>query len=542
MAVSPVLPPEISNPTVRGRRSTGRRMRTVLIVALAILACVVVAAILCSIFWPFTQGKIVERLNDASDSKVQVRAFRKTYFPHPGCELEGLAFVRGGDSAHPVVRIQRLTIEGSYLGLLHQHVSRMIADGMRVSIPAVDNRQGFHSKRSNVTVGEIVAKDAVLEFAREDGKQSLRFDVHEITLRNVSWRGPLRYSVKLHNPTPPGEITASGEWGVWNDPDPVETPVSGEYNFDTADLGVFGGIAGTLSSTGKFSGKLKHIDIQGKTDAPDFEVKSSGHKVDLRTDFNAYVDGTNGDTFLRRVDAYFRRTHLIAQGSVAKASGRGEKMAHINLSSRNGRIEDVLWLFVSDDRPAMSGALNMNAKIELPSGPRRFLEKVRLDGRFGVVQGQFENPSTQQQVDKLSAGARGDKDKEDPETVLAGLTGQVALADGVARFPDLTFGVPGAAARLRGTFNVINHRIDLRGQMKVDTAVANTTTGVKALLLKVMSPLFKKRHRGGQILPVKIAGTYEKPTFELDLEDERAEHVPPPHTRGIRGYERTVPR
>ena len=539
MAVSPVRPPEIWNATEREERSTRWRGKAgLVVVVLGVL--VAVLATLCSLYWPFRQDKIIRRLEDAGDSRVLVRAFHQNYFPHPGCVLEGLAFVRGSDSAHPVITIQRLTIEGSYLGMLAHHVSRMIAEGMRVSIPAVDNGQGFHSKPSNVTIGEIVAKNAVLEFARAGGKEPLRFDVHEITLRDVSWSGPFRYSVKMRNPTPPGEIIASGEFGVWNDANPGETPVSGEYKFDTADLSIYGGIAGTLSSTGKFAGKLKHIDIQGKTDAPDFEVEHSGHKVDLRTDFNAHVDGTNGDTFLKRVDAYFRQTHLVAEGNVAKASGHGRKVAQINVSSSDGRIEDLLWLFVHGDRPAMSGALDMQAKVEIPPGPRPFLEKVTLDGQFGVVQGQFPNPRTQQQVDKLSAGARGDK-KEDVETVLTGLAGQVALSDGVAHFSDLTFGVPGAAARLRGTYSLLNHRIDLRGQMKVDTAVANTTTGIKSLLMKVMSPFFKKRKRGGQILPVKIAGTFEKPTFGLDLEDERAEKVPPPRTRGIQGYERTVP-
>jgi len=83
---------------------------------------------------------------------------------------------------------------------------------------------------------------------------------------------------------------------------------------------------------------------------------------------------------------------------------------------------------------------------------------------------------------------------------------------------------------MRGTYNLIDHKIDLRGQMKVDTKISNTSSGAKALLLKVMEPFFKRRKRGGQILPVKIAGTYEKPSFGLALEDEKAEAVKPPHT------------
>jgi len=61
----------------------------------------------------------------------------------------------------------------------------------------------------------------------------------------------------------------------------------------------------------------------------------------------------------------------------------------------------------------------------------------------------------------------------------------------------------------------------------VDTKISNTTSGAKAFLLKVMDPFFKKR-RKGEILPVQISGTYERPSFGLDLNDEKAERVAPP--------------
>jgi hypothetical protein len=121
----------------------------------------------------------------------------------------------------------------------------------------------------------------------------------------VGWKGPLTYHLKVRNPEPPGEVTTSGKFGVWNKIDPGQTPISGEYKFEQADLGVYHGIAGRLSSMGEFGGTLGHIDISGTTDTPDFEVKSGKHPVKLVTEFSAYVDGTHGDTFLKRVDAHF---------------------------------------------------------------------------------------------------------------------------------------------------------------------------------------------------------------------------------------------
>jgi hypothetical protein len=43
----------------------------------------------------------------------------------------------------------------------------------------------------------------------------------------------------------------------------------------------------------------------------------------------------------------------------------------------------------------------------------------------------------------------------------------------------------------------------------------------------MMEPFFKKRRRG-EIVPVRISGTYEHPTFGLDLNDKKAQKVPEP--------------
>src|SRR3981081_148493 len=107
----------------------------------------------------------------------------------------------------------------------------------------------------------------------------------------------------------------------------------------------------------------------------------------------------------------------------------------------------------------MAGSVTVRAKAGMPPGHRRFLEKIKLRGGFGIGGGIFNKPSTQEGVNKLSAGARGEEDPSDPETVLTDLTGQVVVEDGTANFSDLSFGVPGAAARMHGTYNLISHKI-----------------------------------------------------------------------------------
>jgi AsmA-like C-terminal region len=505
-----------------GSIPTRPQQRSTLLKIVVAAAVICVGLLLWIELWPFEQKSVVENLEQASDSKIRLRAFHRRYFPSPGCVIEGVEFYHGSNGGAPLITIQKLILRGSYFGVISRRLSGITAEGLHVVIPPFGSGETFHTTPSKISIGEIVANGAVLEFAlRKPGTPPLRFEIHEAVLRNVGWNGPLSYRVKVGNPEPPGEITAVGKFGVWNIGDPGQTPVSGEYKFERADLSVFGGIAGTLSSAGKFSGVLRHIDIAGTTDTPDFEVQSGGHRVQLIADFNAYVDATHGDTFLKHVDAHFGRTHVVADGSIAKSAAGKGKTALIDLHASDGRIEDMLMLFVSGNKAPMSGKVSMDAKVEIPPGERPFLEKVKLLGEFGVGAGKFSQ-DTQESVDKLSAGARGEKVTADPETALSDLTGQVEVKDGVANFANLSFTVPGAHSRMHGTFNLINYKIDMRGRIRVDTKISNTTSGGKAILLKMMDPFFQKK-RQGEVLPVRISGTYEHPSFGLDFEDKEAQ-------------------
>ena len=500
---------------------TRPRSRKVLVRVVVAVGVVCAGLVAWMEAWPFQQKAVALDLQEASDSQVRVRGFHRTYFPSPGCVIDGVEFYHG-NVATPLITIQRLIVRGSYFGVVTRRLSSITAEGLRISIPPFGSGETFHTTPSKITVDEIVANGAVLEFAlRTPGTAPLRFEIHEAVLRNVGWSGALSYRVKVRNPEPPGEIAAEGKFGVWNVSDPGQTPVSGKYEFDHADLSVYGGIAGTLSSTGKFGGVLKHIDIEGTTDTPDFEVTLGGHKVQLTSQFSAYVDAVHGDTFLKHVAAHFGRTQVVADGSVARSADGHGKTALINLHAKDGRIEDMLGLFISTDRAPMSGKVSLQAQVEIPPGDEAFLKKLKLRGAFGVDAGSFE-PETQESIDKLSAGARGEKVTEDPETVVSDLGGQVAIKDGTANFANLRFRVPGAHSRMHGSYNLMNYKIDLRGQMRVDTKISNTTSGGKVVLLKMIDPFLRKK-RGGEVLPVRISGTYEHPSFGLDLHDEAAQ-------------------
>ena len=494
------------------RTFTAARARKYLVILTVFAGIVIAAAVLCAKYWPFSERAVRKDLAEASDSTVTIQSYHATYFP-PGCTLEGVEF-RHGKNNFKLITINKLVVEGSYPGIFRLHVPKIVAIGARVFVPPFGANVQFHSEHSSIVVDELIANGTGVEFLSADRKtSSLTFDVHEALLRSVRWGSPIEYRLKLHNPNPSGEIFVEGKFGPWADGHPQDTPMSGSYTFDHADLGVYRGIGGILSSKGKFDGQFKHLNVSGTTDTPDFVVTSGGQKHNLSTHFDAYVDAMRGDTFLNRVEAHLGQTFLVAKGAVAGTGSKG-KLTSLQLSSRHGRIEDILGLFVSAPRSPMSGDLSFVARAQLPPGDQSFLEKVELQAQFGIDDGSFK-PETQKDVNALSAGARGEN-KDDPETVLTNLKGAAELSNGVANFSELDFGVPGARARLHGTYNVVNYRINLHGDMTVDTKISKTSSGAKALLLKIMDPLFRKKQKG-EVVPVHILGTYEKPQFGLDL-------------------------
>ncbi len=505
------------------------KSRNIFLGAAVLTAAVLVVGVLfLASHWPFRRQAVLKQLEEASFSKVDIRAFHGTYFPRPGCVLDQVTFQHNPKpGATPLMTIERIRIEGSFPGLFSKHVRRILAEGMRILIPPRGTDEHFQTpKRSNFVIDDLIADGTILEIAlRDPNKQPLKFAFSGFTLSNVGASGPASFKARLSNPQPPGEITTTGKFGPWNADDVGQTPVSGEYSFQHADLGVFGGIAGLLSSSGKFAGVLDRIEVQGTTDTPQFTVSSSSHQMRLRTQFHAVVNAENGDTFLQKVAATFLQTTVWSDGSVAGRAEEPGKTASLELAAKDGRIQDILLLFAHSQYAPMSGTVSFHAQVSIPPGKRPFLKKVGLQGDFGIDAGSFTKFETQQGVNKLSEGARGEEDHHEPdksepeaETVLSGMKGHVVLKDGTARFSKLSFNVPGALAQLQGTYNLISQQIDLRGTLKTDSEPSKTTHGAKAFILKLLDPWFKKKH-AGYLMPVKITGTYSHPSFGLDLHD-----------------------
>ncbi len=504
----------------------GRRW---LVIGASLIVIAGIGLIVLAWNWPFTQQAVTTALEHRFARTVQIQSFRKTYFP-PGCVAEGISFLhRHRKDLPPLIMVQTLIIRGSYNGLfrIHKRVDDVQVKGLHVLIaPPGPSGQPHNvmplttsTTGDSVTIGEITTEDALLEFMpRQPDHEPFKLLVHRLTLDHVGEGRSIPYHATLSNTEPPGEIRSDGEIGPWDEDDPGSTSVTGSYTYEHANLAVFEGIAGILSSHGKFSGTIGHMDAKGETDVPDFRLSGSSHTVHLTSKFQAVVDGTNGDTYLQNVESHFQGTTVTSSGSVAGHPGQHGKSARLEMAVNGGRIEDLLYLVTDEKRPSMTGSVNLRAKVQVPPGPPGFLRKLDLAVGFGIGSGRFTNTDLQQSVNTLTQSARGENKRqqaEDPETVLSNLRGQISVKNGVATLSNISFSAPGTLAQLQGTYNLLDRKIDLHGVLHTNGKLSDTTSGFKALVLKAVGPFLKKK--SVTVVPFTITGTSSNPSFALDF-------------------------
>jgi hypothetical protein len=491
-----------------------------------LLALVVIggAAVLLLSRWPFTREIVVKALQEKFSSTVEVKTFRGTYFP-PGCVAEGVTFRRNSDRDNPpIATMEKLTIQGAYWEFFRtpKHVRLVRIEGLRMFVSSGSERIGNAAalgspEQAALIIDRIIADGAVLEFAfRHAGTEPLKFEIHKLTLNSVADDRPMSFQAALLNAKPPGEIRTEGHFGPLQPQHVGQTRLSGSYDFQRADLSGFSGIAGTLASTGKFDGVLEQIEIDGSTDTPDFQVTRSHHAVHLKTQFQGRVNGMDGDVSLQSVHAQLERTSVVSHIEVSKKAGLEGKTISLEATESQGRIQDWLYLLSKADPPAFTGEMNFRAQVLVPPGKRSFIERVNLQGDFGINAASFVRLATQEKVNNLSQLAQGEKKNDDPASVVENLKGHVVMIHAIATFSDLSFSIPGALAHVHGTYGLLTEQVNLHGTLQVDDKLSKGSKGVKSVLLKSLEPLFKKKN-AGEIVPIKIEGTFSHPSYGLDV-------------------------
>ena len=493
--------------------------------------------------------RIVAYLADKLDSEVELGDLHFRAFPQLRVEGADLKIRRRGmDNYPPLIAIKTFHVDASIIGLYRKHIDHVRLDGLDINIPPSQVRQKLEVRREQeeataqgttgvqteptaeekrrdplkdggIVIDKMDTIDArLLILPFEHDKQPKIWAIHNLHMQDLGAIKSWPFKATLTNGVPPGRSQVNGKFGPWHRDDPGETPLEGGFNFEHADLGVFKGISGTLASYGYFGGTLDQLEANGTTDTPDFTIAVGGHPFPLHVKYQALIDGTNGDTRLNNIDAWFLSSYLHATGAVLDApKGQDGRTVTLDVAMDRARIEDIMRMAVKTASPPMVGALKLNTKFLLPPGENDVVDRLRLDGRFAILKARFTNYDVQGKIEELSKRGRGKTSDPAKESVTSDFQGTFKLGGGQLALPSVSFDVPGARVELAGRYGLKAETMDFKGQLLLDAKISQTVTGWKSLVLKVADPFFKQKDGSGSAIPIKIGGSRNAPDFGLDV-------------------------
>jgi hypothetical protein len=518
-----------------------RRRSVVLIVIGSILLLLVVALELARpAIARFVRTRTQDALADRYKSRVEFSDFLVSFSPRFTITIKDLKLRHHArNDVPPLIQISELNMIPSLSSLFRQKVriSKVELVGLLITFPPKEPGsppmlRGTDADLKNkypVLLEKFVADDAKLILLRpQPEKPPLEFPLHHLELHDLSFDGPAKFTATLTNTVPKGEIEASGRFGPWNGETPRSTPVNGKYRFEHADLATIKGLQGILSSIGTFDGPLDYLSVKGTTDTPDFTLRRVANPIALHTDFDATVDGTNGNTYLHSVLASFLQTTLSTHGEVVDLNREMKgRTIELETSADHARVEDLLRLAAKTKTPVLKGPVQLKAHIHIPEEDVDLSDRLEVTSQFHMAKGTFTNPAIQDKVDLLSRRGQGQPKDSNIAHVESELIGAFHLQKGIIHFADLRFQVAGARVNLQGTYALLGE-LDFHGHLLLDARLSQTMTGWKSLVLKAVDPLFSGKNVGaGTDLPIKVTGTKDHPEFGLDRGGKKARENKP---------------
>jgi hypothetical protein len=491
------------------------------IVIVATGALLAVAVVFISANWPYRHRKIQPMLEDVLTSDVVFSKYHRIYFPRPGFVATGITIRRktAPPGLAPLGHIDSMMVEGTWTDLimLRQRVELVDITGFHVMVPAIgsnESKQSFPAGSANEFSGpdtmieRLVVHKSLLEIMRTHDKPLL-FPIKQVEIRNLHKGDALTYALDMQNPIPTGRILARGSMGPIRGADFPATPISGNFAFMQVNLHDVGEISGTLDARGIFKGTLRSMQVETKTEVPNFAV-TDGRPTPVTGSMQATLAGANGDLDIHAIDLNIGKSSIHAAGSI-----KGDvKATNLDISVEHGRAEDLMRPFLHKEVPIV-GQVALKSHAYLGPPGHGFLEKLRLTGSFAVPAEKVTDEQTEKNLSAFSQRAQG-KDKPNTgvesngksaseQDALSSLQGPANIENGVVRTSGLTFNVPGASAKLAGTFRFHDQSVHLTGTLRMDTDISHTSTGFKSFLLKPLAPFFKKKHEG-TVIPIAITG------------------------------------
>jgi hypothetical protein len=487
---------------------------------------------------PIARDRLVEYLSERFQSDIELRELNLRLFPRVSVTGKGLKFRwKKRTDIPPMVELGEFSFNMSYQDMVAptKHISLVKLKDFQLNMPPKENqvREAKPGERvlavapetdplpedtkpGSVVVDQLIADRTILRILpRDPEKPAATFELYELRLLGVGAGRPMTYRTRMKNYKPPGMIDCAGQFGPWVASEPGASPVSGDYDFKQADLGVFKGIAGILDAKGKFSGQLQSMDVNGEANVPDFRLNFAGNKVPLVTKYHAVVDGTSGNTFLKRVDATLGKTPMVVSGDIAGEKDVKGKEIELDAVIHNGRLEDVLQLAVKGGSP-MRGGISLKSKILIPRGDVDVIEKIGLRGNFRMSGVRFTNPDIQSKIDEFSRRASRQDHEEALNQARSTFDSGFVVRNSVIRVSNFRYGVPGVEVDLNGTYGMQSEELDFAGVLRLDAKVSQMFTGIKSVALKAFDPLVSRKNKG-TVVSITIGGTRQHPKYGLDF-------------------------
>jgi hypothetical protein len=576
------------------RRLFWRRNRWIWWVAGSMFAALIVVAVVLSIaarrFEPFIRERIVAGLQERFHTHVELADFHVSV--HHGQQGEwgmwatgrGLRIwpphQEGADQplevavgSKPLIDLGEFSfhVPLRYEAMQRLHIGEVRLKRLLIDVPprserdkqarparAPDQVQASEQPGAlaSLTVDRVICEgaDLTLETDKPD-RAPLDFEISHLTLMHLAAGKAMDFEAELTNPKPRGAIETSGSFGPWIVADPGESAVSGKYRFENADLSVFNGIAGILSSTGTYAGSLRQMAVDGETDVPDFSLTSFGNAVPLHARFHARVDGTDGDTWLEPVDATLGSSHFTTRGKVvlllppsAAAQPAAEQAAakpaagkqisspaavtvdprsavapqgrliDLKVEIDRGNLNDFTRLVNRSSTPMLTGTVAATAALHIPPGTEPVQMRMKLDGHFKLTDAEFTSPKIQDRVEELSLRGQGRPDAlktTDSKTIRSEMEGSFHVDHGAIALPDLHYSVPGADVTVNGIYGM-DGKLKFEGTARMEATVSKMVGGWKGFLLKPVDRYFRK-DGSGTLVPIHIRGSRDAPEVGIDF-------------------------
>ncbi len=497
---------------------------------------------------PFLRAQIIASLENRFHARVELDSFHLSLANGLWAEGKGLriwppaevaAVTIPSGAGQPLISLDEFRFHAPlrYRPGQPVRVERVELKGLRVDLPPRSHfahlspggskpKDAAALVRFTVETVECTGAELVME-TDKPGKLPLEFTIARLKLTNIASGEAINFDAELTNPRPHGKIQTTGSIGPWQGADFGDAPLQGEYRMEQAELASFKGIAGALSSTGRFTGTLRDMTVDGETETPDFRLTHFGNAMRLATRFHARVDGTNGDTWLEPVEATLGQSHFNVKGSIVRlreavvdgAQQYGGHEIALAVNVDRGRIEDFMRLASRTPTQLLTGDVTVKTTLQIPPGPAPVHERMKLDGWFALENARFSSEKIQGHIMDLSLRGQGRPDElksVDPASILSRMQGSFQMAGGMVTLPALIYTVPGAAIQLKGTYGIEGGALHFDGSAKMDASVSKMVGGWKGLLLSPADRFFKKDGAGTE-LPIHIEGTREEPKFTIDF-------------------------